>query len=134
VLALLLAVACVSTGPTQAGQEVELVPGREFDLAAGRTARIAGAPATVRFDQVTEDSRCPVDVTCVWEGDAIVRLQVERPDADRVTVDLHTNAAFAREAATDGYLVRLIRLAPLPREGQTTPPERYVATLVVSTR
>ncbi len=37
-------------------------------LTAGRPHRLAGG-ATITFLAVTEDSRCPAEVACVWEGE-----------------------------------------------------------------
>lgn len=36
---------------------------------------IPGSKIALEFNQVSEDSRCPVDVTCVWEGIAVVDLK-----------------------------------------------------------
>lgn len=41
----------------------------------GETAVFEGAAFT--FESVIEDSRCPKDVTCVWEGEARVRVVIE---------------------------------------------------------
>ncbi len=38
---------------------------------------------TFTFESVMEDSRCPKDVTCVWEGEAKVRVVIET-DSDRM--------------------------------------------------
>jgi len=43
-----------------------------FALARGATATVDGLGVT--FSAVLEDSRCPVNVTCVWEGRATVNL------------------------------------------------------------
>jgi len=37
-----------------------------------------------------EDSRCPLDVTCVWEGDANVFLKITSNDSTAL-FNLHTN-------------------------------------------
>lgn len=47
----------------------------------GETAIFEGT--TFTFESVVEDSRCPKDVTCVWEGEAKVRVVIET-DSDRM--------------------------------------------------
>jgi len=51
-------------------------PGVAFSLPLGQTATLRGSSARITFAQVREDSRCPVDVTCVWAGDAKIELTV----------------------------------------------------------
>ncbi len=50
--------------------------GEEFTLHVGETADIRGESLQIRFIEISEDSRCPRDVTCVWEGRAIVNIEV----------------------------------------------------------
>jgi len=46
----------------------------EGAIALGQTAFVDGPK--VRADRVIEDSRCPVDVQCVWAGRLVVRATV----------------------------------------------------------
>lgn len=86
----------------------------------------------LQFERVAQDSRCPVGVNCVWEGDAIARIRVEASGASPAVLELHTNAEFAREAVFQNHRIRLVRLAP-PRQAESDiPPENYVATLVAT--
>ncbi len=101
------------------------------DVRVGLTVEVSGEPITITFEQVTEDSRCPTGVNCVWEGDAVVRLRAEAPQAERATLDLHTHATRLREADYRGYRVRLTQLAPWPKDGSRISPDQYVATIVV---
>ena len=58
------------------GVEVLEVRGSDaFRLAPGESARLPGG-TVVSFQGVESDSRCPIDVVCVWEGNAevVVRL------------------------------------------------------------
>ena len=49
---------------------------REFKLRPGQQATVKGTKSGITFMNVGEDSRCPKDVTCVWAGNATVRLWV----------------------------------------------------------
>ncbi len=42
--------------------------GEEFTLPIGQSVVITGEDLDIKFVEVSEDSRCPKDVTCVWEG------------------------------------------------------------------
>ena len=118
--------------PPDASREVSL--GQEFPLRAAESVRIAGTDLLIAFDRVTEDSRCPVNVTCVWAGNAVVRLTARVAGAARGNLELHTTTADKREAAVDGFRVQLVRLAPTRAEGTPITQDQYVATVTVRSR
>ncbi len=111
---------------------VDVTVGQAFDLRVGQTAHVVRASLAIRVEAVLEDSRCPVDTTCVWEGDAVFRIRVEEADGEGVTLELHTNPTFAQQGAFKGFRVRLVRVEPPRRDGSAVAAEEYVLTLVVS--
>ena len=119
--------ACGNKVATPSGEKIPL--GREFTLAVGQSAVVDDA-VRLTLKAVTDDSRCPVDVTCVWEGDAKVSIDVAAP-APRAAYDLHTSGRFDREVKHGAYRITLVALDPAPRS--TVPPSSsdYRATLVV---
>lgn len=127
----LLVVALATSLLGQNTQPAGAKRGEPFELKANGAARLADENLLVRFEAVTEDSRCPVKVQCIWAGDAVVELTVEKPPAAAGTRTLHTSERFGREADYEGLVIRLLDLRPLPREGTTIPPEDYRVTLVV---
>ena len=86
------------------------------------------------FDAVRGDSRCPVGVSCIWAGDAVVAITVHDTDDGTMTLELHTNVRFDTEAVLDGHAVRLVELSPTPQAGSTIDVEQYEATLVINRR
>ena len=52
--------------------------GEEFSLHIGESIVITGEDLDIKFVEVSEDSRCPKDVTCVWEGrvTAVVEISI----------------------------------------------------------
>src|SRR5262245_45754159 len=69
-----------------------------FLLAPGAVATVKSTSLKVRFLSVTEDSRCPFDATCVWQGevkllfeidDAKSRTQIELRELDSTLVGAH---------------------------------------------
>jgi hypothetical protein len=116
-------------GASPKPKDVEV--GKPFQLKPGQTAVVAGSGLTVGFQGVSEDSRCPVGVQCVWEGDAAVDVTLEKPPAAKATRALHTSARSPREATYEGLKIRLQELTPQPKEGVPTEPRDYRLTLVV---
>jgi len=119
--------ACGNKVATPSGEKVPL--GREFTLAVGQSAVVDDA-VRLTLKAVTDDSRCPVDVTCVWEGDAKVAIEVITP-TPRAEHELHTSGRDSREATHGAYHITLVKLEPAPRSTATISQGDYRATLVV---
>ena len=105
-------------------------PGVSFALPVGQTATVKGTDTRLTFSEVREDSRCPTDVTCVWAGDAKIRVVVSRnaaADETRIMSITPPN----NEARTDNLRIRFVGLAPVPRQADANAPRSYVAQFVV---
>jgi hypothetical protein len=129
-VALILLASC-ATSPTTP-RPVSLAD--RFTLAPGQTALVEGTGLRVTFESVSADSRCPVDVTCVWEGDTVVVVSVRPAEAAPARQELHTAGRYPNEADAGDYRVRLVDLAPVPRGGASPAPGDYRATLLVTRR
>jgi hypothetical protein len=129
VLAVAGAAACRSNGERPDGPSAPTSP-QEVQLTLGQSQRVGGL--TVRFDEVSADSRCPLGVQCVWEGDAAVLLTVSEPSRSGAALELHTAGRFPREGTYGRYRVRLVSLEPQPRAGGPVRPDLYRATLLVT--
>lgn len=136
-LAFLVVFACSADTPAGGDSRGELASsvevGEAFRLAPGQRVRVGDDGLVVGFRGVREDSRCPVDVECVWAGNAEVALTVAIGRAGPRTVMLHTDAEPG--AIGIGRLVlRLVGLAPDPVSTSRIDPGAYVATVVVERR
>jgi len=123
--AFLTILALVGCG-TACTQETVVDLGAEITLAPGATASVSGTALTVRFVAVTEDSRCPVDVTCIWAGEVKVQLEVK--------VSLVASEMTLREgdsAVAGVYRVTLLRVEPRPASSGRIAARDYRATLKV---
>lgn len=134
VLPLLAAVALLA-GAAACDGVTEVQAGQPFQLKVGETAVLPDSSAAVRFAGVPQDSRCPSDVVCVWEGDATVRLDLLTPH-DTSAVDLHTSPRndWSRSAVVGNWSVELVEVAPHPRAGQPIAQGDYVVTLRAKAR
>ena len=128
VLTLVLGFAACGTATPS---EPHVALGEEFALKPGQTASVQDGALTVRFESVSNDSRCPRGVTCIWEGDAVVALSAHRGNAAPNRHELHTSGLYAREANEGPFRIELLKLDPLPAEGAPVDPKEYVATLKV---
>lgn len=105
-------------------------PGAEFSLAVGKSATISGTGYRITFSRVTEDSRCPVDVQCVWAGDAKIELTVSRSSAPADTRVISLTPPNS-EATVGDVKIRFVSLAPTPRQSEPPASRAYVARLMV---
>jgi hypothetical protein len=105
-------------------------PGVEFNLPLGQTAVLSGTGYRITFNRVTEDSRCPIDVVCVWAGDARIQLTIDR---SRAPGDIRILGLTPPNSESDlnGVRIRLVSLAPAPRQSEPSAKRQYVARLVV---
>ncbi|HYC52202.1 MAG TPA: hypothetical protein VEB19_13900 [Gemmatimonadaceae bacterium] len=109
--------------------EVTAMPDSDFDLRVGAAVRILGTPLLVRFDTVSEDSRCPTDAQCVWEGNATIRLSVD--SAGKIQpVELRTSGT-PQPASAFGHRIEYRALRPAPTTAAPIPSADYVVTLRV---
>jgi hypothetical protein len=77
----------------------------------------------LRFEGVGADSRCPVDVICVWAGDGEGFFNISTDNSSqRYTV--HTGLE-PREIVIENYLIQLINLFPATRSDRRIKPEEY---------
>jgi len=132
----LIAAAC-SRGDVPLSADVRPHLNAPFTLTVGQSAVLDEPAVTVTFTAVTGDSRCAIDVVCVWAGDAVVRLRlhVGPPDGDGpdITADLHTTLEPRSTPWGVSYELRLLALSPEPRV-YPPPTEPYRATLVMESR
>jgi hypothetical protein len=88
-------------------------------LRHGQEVRLREGLLRLTFVQVMEDSRCPVDVTCVWEGNARIRVGAAVGMGPSDPIELNT----AQEPhAVEWQDVRIILQEVQPeRQGETSP-------------
>ena len=118
----------LSTDPSEAS--VVSAVGQTFDLRPGQTARVGNDGLLVGFRGVANDSRCAVDVQCVWAGDAEVRIPVTASRSDWTSLALHTTLE-PRSASFRSWRVTVVDLKPAPRSTSRIDNNNYVVTLRV---
>lgn len=122
-IAALLTLAGCAVMPAPANRSAAV--GQDFILSPGQSMGIEGSQVVVAFESVAEDSRCARDVTCIWEGNARVRLRISGDDPAQ-RIELNTSGRFAQSARISVGTLILKQLEPQP---PVSGPEEYLATL-----
>ena len=104
-------------------------PGIAFTLAPGQAATVKTVDTRITFNEVREDSRCPVDVTCVWAGDAKVDVTIARNGVPTETKTLSITPP-ENEVQTGNLKIRFVGLTPVPRQSDGNAPRNYLAEFV----
>jgi hypothetical protein len=77
----------------------------EFVLPIGSEAVIQGEDLRIFFDDVVEDSRCPIGVQCVWEGQARYALRLTKGDTSERIVMTESGSGVQADAAFLDYRI-----------------------------
>lgn len=85
----------------------------------------------ITFLEVVNDSRCPENTTCVWAGNATVRIAVSKGKSVAKTIELNTNTG-ANAATVYGYKIRLQHLTPRPDPARMHAHNIHTATLILT--
>jgi hypothetical protein len=126
ILAAVVASACSQAPVAETGPE----PGERFSLRAGESASIRGERATIAFERILSDSRCAIDVQCIWAGEARGAFRLEKRGEAAVSFELDTDRDPVREVG--GYRVSLLAVSPAPRSTVRIAPADYRVELTVS--
>ena len=104
----------------------------EFLLQFNQSAEIKSEDIIITFLNVTSDSRCPSDVTCVWQGQAGIELNVQKGEEES-TVSLSIGGdSNPNESIFNSHLIQLVDLSPYPVSTKTIQPEEYTATIKIT--
>ena len=105
--------------------------GEVFTIGVGDSAQIAGEDMTVTFNEVLGDSRCPQDVTCVWEGVASSSVTIVYRGENYSIVLSQPGLTEQAEDTFIGYTITY-SLNPYPREGGEISPDEYRLTMTLT--
>jgi hypothetical protein len=125
------AAAANGTMPASGGA-ADTLPAKSADLRLEleKSAVVEGGALEVTFSEVVADSRCPKGETCIWEGEAIVRLALRSGD-ESGEVELHTSSRGPGTGGFAGWVIELVSLEPHPVAGKPAA-TAYIAALRVS--
>ena len=123
---LLLTSSCV------ASNEVKVRLGEEFSLKSGQIAVISDENLKIEFVEVTEDSRCPKGVTCVWEGRVSCLVEITyRESLHSVVLSEPGLTKFPPEQPFQEYKLAY-HIEPYPEAGIDIAKDEYQLELKIS--
>ena len=102
----------------------------QFVVRHGEEVQVGKTGLRIRFTDLVNDSRCPIDAVCVHQGNARITLEFARNKKKPAAMDVNTSME-PREAAYKNFAIELVSLLPAPRASQPTPESDYQATLIV---
>jgi hypothetical protein len=123
--AILMCLSLADCGATRSVDSRTVEPGAIVTLAPGQWVSVKSTSMKVRFVAVTEDSRCPRDVTCIWAGEVKVQLEIRQSSQLASPVEIREGGSTAAGA----HRVTLVQVEP--QRTSTTPiaAQDYRATL-----
>ena len=116
------------TDPNLIPDSALLPASREIVLEYGEDIRLEGSVLRLSFGEVLEDSRCPLDVTCVWEGNGRVVIGLAAGTGPTHALILNTGLE-PLSVVQSGIRVTLLELTPAPDSGSSILPEDYAVRL-----
>lgn len=76
---------------------------------------------TLCLDSILQDSRCPANAVCVWQGTAIAKFSfINNNTTYPITLSTLKFSNYSPDTVLSGYKIKFINLSPYP--GTYTPP------------
>lgn len=100
-----------------------------FELKLNQNVTIPSSNITVRFSNVTSDSRCPSDVTCIWQGEITIQVDVKKENTAFESIVLGTDDLIP---VFGKYFIQLLKIEPYPQSTHQIQPDEYVVTLAIT--
>ena len=129
-IAFLLFNLCNDDGIFNPNPENHLVLGDTVTVNYGHTLMNVQEHIWLSFDSLLEDSRCPINVLCVWAGNARLNFSFGCL-ANRSRFALNTFQSFQSDTTLYNYHITLIDVLPVPHTDSSYTANDYKALLVV---
>ncbi|HNW51464.1 MAG TPA: hypothetical protein PKH79_10300 [Prolixibacteraceae bacterium] len=103
-----------------------------FQLLINKSAVNNENQLSIRIDSVLNDSRCPSDVVCAWEGNAEVRFILTNGESEtKFVLNTHGGDNFRKDTIIDGCSILFVDLKPYPVSTKEISNNEYVAELLI---
>lgn len=113
-------------------QERSVQLGQEFTIKYSEQVALAGENVRITFAEILNDSRCPPNVQCIWQGNARLRFVIaDARNNSTLSAELNTTQLpVTQDLNPTGYDIKITALND-PRLANTGSRD-YVATLIVT--
>ena len=102
----------------------------QYDLKIDKCLDIADTEYELCLESIN-DSRCPSDVDCVWEGDAVVSFKLNS-NTENKSFTLQTHKSFQQDTLINGFKIKLLGVSPYPISTTPTSQSDYSVELSIS--
>ncbi len=131
-----VALAAITCGAQQNEEETPTPPagqelGVPFQIAVGETVALASTGGSLTLDAVTDDSRCPMDVTCVWAGQATGSFSGTGEGGGPFPMELTLGSEDPPTVTFDSLALTLLRVEPQPLSTAQIEQADYRLTVLV---
>ncbi|HEY8554507.1 MAG TPA: hypothetical protein VIL43_08215 [Burkholderiales bacterium] len=107
--------------PARGAVEVVLAPGGHVALADG---------TKLTFTGVTADSRCPTDVSCIWEGEVVLDFRLQTLEGGPVPFQV-VYRGRPEKRTIEGITVIVSDVEPQPESATPIEPDDYRVTVSI---
>lgn len=104
---------------------------RSVTVKINNEAAVPDTNLRIAFTELVEDARCPEDTTCVWAGNAKIKVRVSDNGRSEV-LELDTNPRSTEPVKFASYTLKLTKLTPVPRTNIRINRNGYEATIEIS--
>ncbi|XGW00846.1 MAG: hypothetical protein ACAF41_33250 (plasmid) [Leptolyngbya sp. BL-A-14] len=106
---------------------------KQFELKYAQVAFVRSHNLRIRFSGVSEDSRCPSEVACIWEGQVTIAVNVAQGSRNLGSGNLTISPrSKASSINFENYNIKLLSVSPYPKDSHKVELSEYSVTLVIS--
>lgn len=82
----------------------------------GQTASFEGEKIKIKFVEISEDSRCPSNVQCIWAGQvkAVFNIDYQENNSQKMDLILSARPSGENSKVIGDYTVELLNVEPHP--------------------
>ena len=106
----------------------------QFQLKVNQSFLLESGGIKIKFLNITSDSRCPSDVTCIWQGEAVVLVNIIKNNQDGENFNLTSNAGQKDTTVqiAKGYFMHVVNVEPYPLSGKKISSSDYLVTFQIT--
>src|SRR5437899_947991 len=104
----------------------------QFQLKVNQTSSLESNTIKVKLLNVTADSRCPSDMTCVWQGQVKISVNIIKNNQDLGDFSLTSRAGQDLGIQNfDDHSIQVVKVEPYPTSGKKISTSDYMVTFAV---
>jgi len=105
--------------------------GQEFTIGVGQSVKVSEEDLVITFNEVTGDSRCPQNVTCIWAGEVKAKVTVDYEGKEYPIELVEPGSADKAEYEFSGYTL-VYHIDPYPIAEEEISSDEYRLTMTIT--